>query len=190
MRQDLTLTKHLTLSSGREILVFDNVFPFDKRDFMYRKLLGSKFKIDGNDGAYPEHKSDQQIYAEYGAQEVFELGFLDSPHIKHILENYLVDMPVAQVRVNLNSTHDVVKFHVDAMGGKTMLYFANINWHPDWGGHTLFADDQVTEVEYCSMFKPGRLILFDGSIPHCTGLVTNAAKVYRITFVAQFNPKQ
>lgn len=180
--------KQITLSSGRNITIFDDVFPFDKRDHMYRKMLKSTFKLDGNDGAYPEHKSDQQIYAQCTAEDVFGFGFLESENIQHILEHHVGKLPVAQARVNVNSTHDVVKFHVDAMNGKTLLYFANINWHPDWGGHTLFSDDQVEEVEYCSMFKPGRVVLFDGSIPHCTGLITNAAKVYRITFLIQFYP--
>ena len=69
--------------------------------------------------------------------------------------------------VNLGIHGDVNHMHVDGKyyPCKTLLYYANQHWEYNWGGHTIFYDKDgniKTTVEV----KPGRIVIFDGNIPH------------------------
>ena len=46
-----------------------------------------------------------------------------------------------------------------------MLYYANLEWEHGWEGETFFYD-QEGEVEYCNIYVPGRIILFDSQMCH------------------------
>ena len=95
------------------------------------------------------------------------MGFLDTLKEKKIDFNFdIFNSEIQQVRINLSTLHDVNRIHVDGRGSKTLLYYPNLKWEFEWGGHTVFLDDDLTDVEHCCVYKPGRLVLFDGSIPH------------------------
>ena len=69
--------------------------------------------------------------------------------------------------VNLGIHGDVNRMHMDGKyyNCKTLLYYANRHWEYNWGGHTMFYDNDgniKTTVE----FRPGRIVIFDGRIPH------------------------
>lgn len=48
---------------------------------------------------------------------------------------------------------------------KTMLVYLNPVWDPEWGGETVFFDDDL-DAKYIVQPRPGRVVLFDGRIPH------------------------
>jgi len=69
----------------------------------------------------------------------------------------------------------------------SFLYYTNVFWNPQWGGTLRFYDSpqqgldgrddhiknhQIAEVE----FKPNRLLMFDGRIPHGADAPTEKAK--------------
>ena len=58
------------------------------------------------------------------------------------------------------------EFHVDwyEPNGRTLLYYANSNWRPEWGGKTIFLRNE-NELEYKNPI-PNSAILFPGEIPH------------------------
>jgi SM-20-related protein len=49
----------------------------------------------------------------------------------------------------------------------TTLYFGHEEWSSDWGGETLFFNSQGAEIIQAVSPLPGRLVHFDGAIPHC-----------------------
>ena len=51
----------------------------------------------------------------------------------------------------------------------------------EWDGGTVFRTDDLSEVEYLSDYKPGRMILFDSSIPHKIYSSSYNAHPYRFT---------
>jgi hypothetical protein len=61
-----------------------------------------------------------------------------------------------------------------------------MNWNPEWGGDTLFLNESGEEIQYLSQFKPGRMILFDSSIPHLIRPSTVLAPHHRFSFAAKF----
>jgi SM-20-related protein len=61
-------------------------------------------------------------------------------------------------------------------GRFTALYYPHAVWDPNWGGETLFFNDDAlstdlqtrsrAEVMACVYPRPKRLVVFSGSIPH------------------------
>jgi hypothetical protein len=59
--------------------------------------------------------------------------------------------------------------HVDAPydvpENKTVLVYMNPTWHPEWAGETVFFDEDL-DAKYICQPRPGRVVMFDGRIPH------------------------
>lgn len=70
--------------------------------------------------------------------------------------------------------------HPDARG-LTALWFLAMDWEPEWGGETLFFDS-TGDAMFCASPKPGRLVLFDGAIPHVGRPPTRICFTPRYTF--------
>lgn len=63
---------------------------------------------------------------------------------------------------------DMLYTHVDCPpDGRelTALWYLSSRWEPEWGGETMFFD-KTGDAMFCVSPKPGRLLLFDGAIPH------------------------
>ena len=59
--------------------------------------------------------------------------------------------------------------HVDAPHhvpeNKTVILYLNYEWHPNWGGETIFYDHNL-DAQRIVTPKPGRVLMFDGRLPH------------------------
>lgn len=69
---------------------------------------------------------------------------------------------------NYASYGDMLYTHTDCLPGAgevTALWFIVPQWDPEWGGETVFFDSSMDAVGIVSP-RPGRLVLFDGSITH------------------------
>ena len=78
--------------------------------------------------------------------------------------------------------------HVDSSikGDKTLLYYMNREWKHEWGGETIFLDDNSNEIEYITPYVPGRIIVFDSTIPHAARQQSFAGPTYRFTLAIKF----
>ena len=47
-----------------------------------------------------------------------------------------------------------------------ILYYVNLDWEDGWHGETLFYNESGKEIVFASPYTPGRVIVFDASIPH------------------------
>jgi len=62
-----------------------------------------------------------------------------------------------------------------------------LNWEDGWYGETMFYDpNDLEKVSYTSLYKPGRIILFDGSIPHAIRPQSIRGPKYRISLTLIF----
>ena len=99
------------------------------------------------------------------------------------------DFKVAYVNLGLvNDSHEI---HVDAPRkgmGYTMLIYPNIEWGLNHGGETVFYEEDRTEIVYINPYKPGRICIFDGSIPHCAKPQALVGPKYRFTIAIKFAP--
>lgn len=79
---------------------------------------------------------------------------------------------------------DVLLTHTDAQPGAdefTALWFLATEWNMEWGGETLFFDSKG-DAAFVASPRPGRLVIFDGSITHCGRPPTRICHTARYTF--------
>ena len=183
--------KRLVTSNGKEIEIWDNLLSYKKRSEIYDFVKNSYFVIQGADNYHLENSGNYQIASEFTEDDLLRSRLFeeDTSEMLKGVEGYKIN----QVRVNLSTLNDHNQFHSDANDPnreneifKTLIYYPNMKWDIEWGGYTLFANDDLTEIEHTLVYTPGRFILFDGEIPHCIGAPTNMAPSYRFTFVVQY----
>lgn len=75
--------------------------------------------------------------------------------------------------------------HVDTKlaGSYTSVYYPHRVWSPDWGGETVFFNEDRTDIIACVYPKPNRLVVFDGRIPHVARGVSRLCPVLRVTLM-------
>jgi hypothetical protein len=67
------------------------------------------------------------------------------------------------------------------------LYYVNLEWRDGWYGETFFYSDDLKDVAFTSLYVPGRILLFDGDIPHAIRPQSVAGPKYRITISTFFD---
>jgi Rps23 Pro-64 3,4-dihydroxylase Tpa1-like proline 4-hydroxylase len=177
---------HNITKLSEDILILDNLFSFAERERMYNFVKQSMYTLTGNDTSRLEHQGDFNIYSKYSEQDLNNFGILNNSILAQEIETRGLK-EVLQTRVNLSTLNDKNHFHSDVLGGTTLLYYPNMEWKLEWGGYTLFADDNLQEIQHCVAYTPGRIILFKGKIPHCIAAPTNLAPTYRLSFAVHFN---
>jgi SM-20-related protein len=79
--------------------------------------------------------------------------------------------------------------HVDVEGtvapGEyyTALYYPHLDWSPDYGGETVFFNDNKDEIACAIYPKPNRLVVFASEIQHVARGVTRRCPHLRITLM-------
>ena len=85
--------------------------------------------------------------------------------------------------VNSSVYGDVYYTHRDCSAHRnhvTALYYVNTEWHPDWGGETIFYDDN-NEAQLIVTPKAGRVVVARGAILHRGTVPTRACHEERYT---------
>ena len=85
--------------------------------------------------------------------------------------------------INATTGQHVPRYHPDAFkpDSLTILYYVNLKWDIDWDGQTIWRTDDMQNIEYISDFIPGRICIFDSSIPHKGCVPNNDAPTFRFT---------
>ena len=68
----------------------------------------------------------------------------------------------------------------------TALYYANLAWRPDWGGETIYYNDEE-EAEIVVMPRPGRLVIARGAVLHRGTVPTRICFEERYTLAYKLN---
>lgn len=91
---------------------------------------------------------------------------------------------------NYSAYGDMLYTHSDCPPEKrelTALWFLSKTWEPEWGGETMFFDASGDAL-FCASPKPGRLVLFDGAIPHVGRPPSRICYTPRFTFAIKLAP--
>ena len=179
--------KEIRTSSNKMIRVYDDYISFFHIEKFYNFIRQSKFMISGADGVLSTYKN--QVYSTYSTQDLISLGMLDTDIFKKLREEFSLDRKeIKQIRVNCSTFSEDNTIHCDNHG-LTFLYCVNPVWDISWSGHTVFLSDDLKESEYLSLYKPGRIVLFDGTIPHLILTPTHKAVDKRLSFVIQYKER-
>ena len=193
-----------TLDNGKEIHIYDELFTYWQRDIWYQVFLNAPYHIAASDHHLLESQSDYNFGTVWTLAQLEQLGILSHPALAPYM-GYFDGFNILQARANLSTPGDSNRFHSDmqfpnewlALDSykiprdslnevKTFIYYVNLQWDLYWGGYTLFANDAIDEIELGIMYNPGRVIMFDGSIPHCVSPPWIGCPTVRWTFAVQF----
>lgn len=75
--------------------------------------------------------------------------------------------------------------HTDSFSDHTYtsVYYPHDQWHPNWGGETVFFNKDVSDVLTAIYPKPNRLLTFSGRLPHVARGVARTCPQLRITLM-------
>lgn len=182
-----------TTSDGRKIHVFDNLLDYKAQYYFYRYIKNLSYKCNNVDLAVTASDTRLKLRSDITPeQEEVDMKFFDTIQSKtclELIENYKIH----SMYVNLGIPTDCHQLHTDIAGSLTapneclsLLYYANCDWNINWGGETLFYSNDLHNIEYTSIFKPGRIIIFDGAIPHSARPQSVSASQHRFTLACKF----
>ena len=95
-------------------------------------------------------------------REMLRIDTLDS--VRDVLGKRNLTRHWINADISKASTH----FHADAFseGCLSLLYYLNCKWDVSWDGYTVWATDDLKDVEHMEYPEPGKLVIFDSLIPH------------------------
>lgn len=173
--------------SGKLLTVYDDLCPISLINDVFYKLRSQEYPlVPSNDTSLQDFNGVNGFGK--GVNVEFIESILDnikSPEaftLKRIVNRSVIEKSWINVFNRDNPTN---RYHADAhtydSSYLSLLYYANSKWDLEWDGGTVFRTDDLSEVEYLSDYKPGRIILFDSSIPHKIYASSYNAHPYRFT---------
>ena len=170
-------TRKISLSSGK-VYVFDDCFNQELIDDLGRVFLELDYEY--------RPSFDNELSYGLSTQHLECMSDL-VPRLNEFIDQYnaeLVNRPKEQflshgycaaIRFG-DST--IMHQDIDCEDCLTFIYYGNLYWNPRWGGETLFYDDTFDAMVSVSP-KPGRLVLFNGSIWHRSGIPLKSCPSFR-----------
>ena len=173
------------MNTNKLIRIHDNLFTYVERSKFYSVFRKSLFQAVGGDNdlnLYP----NQQFFSNYTLDDLGVSGFQDTEGYKKLDKEYnFSSRKIKQIRINLSTAVEKNTTHID-QAGLTLLYYPCIDWKIDWGGHTIFLNENTDDIIYVSAYKTGRVVVFDGTIPHLLIPPTSLCTINRLSFAIQF----
>ena len=161
----------------KDIVIYDDAFSGSEKYKLMCMFYEDSYTV--NRTSAPFDNTKPTLKSNWSIAKLLGSGFLENPIIKDlILKN---DLRVGDVYVNLSTASDLHIYHIDSdeEGNMTALYYGNTDWKVEWEGETHFTDNDLNDTKLSCGFVPGRLVLFDGRIPHKSSSPTVTADDYR-----------
>lgn len=172
-----------TTKSNKIIEVYDDLYDYPKQVQIMKWALGAPFFFNvSNDSLLTDQGSQLTCNSKLAVAreeyiEKFELEKTES------LYNRIKDKNLSRCWINASTAQHVPRYHPDSFkqGSITILYYINLKWDVDWDGHTVWRSDDLKEIEFVGDFTPGRVCVFDSSIPHKGTIPSTTAPTFRFT---------
>jgi SM-20-related protein len=166
--------------SGRELFICENFIDAD----MGRQIaaFAGGLQFERKERARKEHPPSADS-AELPETLAGAAGFLT--HLKQIAEEMFPGERLHYQRAYVNSSvyGDFYSVHRDcapSLHHVTVLYYVNLEWQPDWGGETVFYNDNY-DAEVVVSPRAGRVVVARGAILHRGNVPTLACTEKRLT---------
>lgn len=183
--------KIIKVDDQREIIVLDDAYNYAEISGFYKSAIEMQYQIYNSSDAECQHQEDHRRLAARLDIGCPFMGAIFKPEVTEYLKKHIPQdrFKGERVYMNLGIHSDEHRSHVDQFNvgfGKTVLVYINKKWDVDWGGETAFYDDKREELLYMSQIVPGRILIFDGSIPHSAKPQHFHAQPYRFTLAIKF----
>lgn len=177
----------INTKSGKLLIVYDDLCPISLINDIFFQLRSQEYPlVPSNDTVLQDFKGvngfGKNIDIEFIRSILDSIKSPEAFQLKRIINRGEIEKSWINLFNRDNSTN---RYHADAHSNDSsylsLLYYANSKWDLEWDGGTVFRTDDLSEVEYLSDYKPGRMILFDSSIPHKIYSSSYNAHPYRFT---------
>jgi SM-20-related protein len=148
-----------------EIEIYDDFLSSAHAQIVYNTAQDSFFKIGWHDTEEPQHRAFPNLHSMYSFEDVQKLKILN-PILEILKDKNITIDNYKNCIVNLTKPLDVNFIHAHPYEEIGVLYYCNPTWNAEWGGETLFYEDNKKDIRFSSPYTPNRLIIFDGNIPH------------------------
>lgn len=172
--------------SGRELFVIDNVFSKEEvRAIAAHAHRGPAYRRQGDRRDTRKNLSFAAHYDRAGMLKTFV-----GERITELMTRYFPNDTLlpSQFYSNLGYFGDSAYPHRDCppwSKGVTALVYPNPKWDVQWGGETLFYNDEGDAVTGVTP-RPGRVALFRAAMMHRPGLVSRECYAARLTLACKF----
>lgn len=169
---------------GRSIWVYENVFTTAYCEELYSFISHSLYTIGFEDTSVIERRDKMYIVSSYNDVDMANCKFMQELKKTEAWDK-VKNLSLRRATVNLSvptNTH-YSHTHADEI---SLIYYVNLDWKQEWAGETLFYSDDMQEIIHASIYKPNKLILFDGSIPHAIRPQNIEAPTYRFSLALFF----
>lgn len=162
--------KSLKTSCGKFIDIYDNVFMFREQEFFENFFMDSYYQYKKAASSYStSHLPTTFLHSRYKEDDVNRLNFFYPENIKKILDSYgELEFSTAWVNLSLPGTYCQKHSDIGSQFGTeqlTIMYYGTTTWQDSFGGETFFYNENG-EKEIVVDYIPGRVVIFDSSIPH------------------------
>lgn len=176
---------------GKPIEIYDDIFDADERFKLYYFALNKcAYVTERSSTDTPESRSSYKtLKCDLDVPSTIAMGFFENQFVLDYIKKN--DLRLQRSYINLGTASDTYQYHTDDYSNTeknslTGLYYMNIEWQPNWEGETHFSNNEMKEVFFTSSFVPGRLVLFDATIPHKSSQPSFDSKYFRYTYAIKF----
>jgi len=180
--------------NNRNVYIHDKLLEHKDIIYLEQYAINSLYKHSNKDYLDVDKPVDYKWVCELTEEESRNIGLLDNI-VRLPFFNSYSDIMIHRQYINC-STFDVIdRIHTDySFNNKdkelkgdvyTALYYGNSVWQPDWFGETHFYNDDLSEIALSIMPKPGRLVIFDGAIPHSARTPSRGCPYPRYTYATK-----
>ena len=166
------------VNNGKKIYLFDNVFDYKMQANIYDRVAQSQYHIGWNDTGIIEKRNMAYLYSPWILEQFTNLKFFES--LPTEVMDKIAGMKFQRAVTNLTVPTYTFTPH-NHENQTVLLFYANMEWCPEYAGETLFYDEYLKSIPFCSIYTPNRVVIFDGEIPHALRPQSGRAPEYRFS---------
>tara|TARA_B100000945_G_scaffold256972_1_gene214446 strand:- start:1828 stop:2433 length:606 start_codon:yes stop_codon:yes gene_type:complete len=161
----------INFSDDKSIIIIDESVVASTKIDIYYGCSVSPYRINNTSCKEVQGIVDRRLKCDIeNNHPIVEDLLREGTNSRKMIDEYIPNTIYGYTRgyINLGIHGDVNQIHTDSrrdISSKTLLYYANKHWEYNWGGHTIFFDDEG-DIKITVQVKPGRIVIFDGGIPH------------------------
>jgi hypothetical protein len=181
---NITIQEKYT-SSNKKIYIIDNAFLYTDAISFEIFANNCHYKLLSSIPVNLSRSNNERFFGSVlNSMDVDNLGIFNTSRFKEI--SYIFnDMKIDRSWILCTTPSTKYLYHADDnRNSLTFLYYLNSYWHPEWGGETLFCNENG-EPDLAVACKPNRLVICPSEVHHKPYLITSDARM-RFTFSTTF----
>lgn len=179
----------ITLLNNKKIHIYDNVFNHQERQDLFALVEQAEYKRTNLDLVYYNNQNVDIKWSKLLDPNDPIIRIVGPRYFRDINELKHSPFTVERSYINFSTMDTVDMVHSDCLSDcdtqYTLLHYANWHWELNWHGETIFYDDEGQEIVGACAVKPGRVIIFPGSIPHSARAPSRIAQYPRYTIATK-----